>query len=200
MIILHVENSASDRKSLCGLLAVEFLAAWKELSPADTVTHRDLCCDPIVARARQRRDALVDELVEELMVADICLFAIPVYFYTVPPTFKTYVDAIARTGRTFAPGPLGRRSLLQERRVLVLSARAWDDSWYRHRQGWRCYQPYLRTVLSTIGVTDITHVAVTDDPLLDNERGRARKMEEARATVRELAIGWAAAPVAPVGA
>lgn len=111
MNILHVDDSASDRRSLCGLLAGEFLAAWKELRPADTVTHWDLCCDPIVARARQRPDALATEIVDELMMADICLLAIPMYFYTVPPTFKTYVDAIARTGRTFASGPTGEQSL-----------------------------------------------------------------------------------------
>nr|WP_019501999.1 NAD(P)H-dependent oxidoreductase [Pseudanabaena sp. PCC 6802] len=44
---------------------------------------------------------LSDELVDEFLAADRCLFSVPMYNFSVPSNFKAYIDQIVRVGRTF---------------------------------------------------------------------------------------------------
>jgi FMN-dependent NADH-azoreductase len=43
-----------------------------------------------------------DELVEEFIAADRYVFGVPMYNFSVPSTFKAYIDQIVRVNRTFA--------------------------------------------------------------------------------------------------
>jgi FMN-dependent NADH-azoreductase len=43
-----------------------------------------------------------DQLVDEFLAAELYVIGIPMYNFSVPSTFKAYIDQIVRIGRTFA--------------------------------------------------------------------------------------------------
>ncbi len=95
------------------------METWKQAHPSDTVTYRDLGHNPIphleepwIAAAftppEQRTPELwqaikfSDLLVDELLAADIYVLGVPMYNFSVPSSFKAYIDQIVRIGRTVA--------------------------------------------------------------------------------------------------
>ena len=54
--------------------------------------------------------ALSDALIDDVMAADVIPPGVPMPDYSVPASFKAWIDQIARAGRTFSysdPGPKG---------------------------------------------------------------------------------------------
>ena len=43
-----------------------------------------------------------DDLVDEFLAADRCVFSVPIHNFSMPSNFKAYIDQIVRVGRTFA--------------------------------------------------------------------------------------------------
>ncbi|HAG81666.1 MAG TPA: FMN-dependent NADH-azoreductase, partial [Cyanobacteria bacterium UBA12227] len=41
-----------------------------------------------------------DELVDEFLAADRCVFSVPMYNFSIPSNFKAYIDQVVRVGRT----------------------------------------------------------------------------------------------------
>lgn len=91
----------------------EFVEQWKQAHPADTVTYRDIGRNPIphvdepwIAAAfsppeqhtpeRQEAIRLSDRLVDELLTADIYIMGVPMYNFSVPSSFKAYIDQICQ--------------------------------------------------------------------------------------------------------
>ena len=46
---------------------------------------------------------LSDELIGELQAADVYVFGVPMYNFSVPSVFKAYIDQVVRAGVTFNP-------------------------------------------------------------------------------------------------
>lgn len=183
--LLHIDASPRSDRSHSRVLTKEFIDAWLESHPIDTVAYRDVGHFPpphvdeawIAAaftipeeRTQQMREALEisDNLVDELLTSDTLIFGLPMYNFGVPSTFKAYIDQIVRIGRTFDfhPDDLDQpyKPLVHGKRVFVMVATGASGyeggdalSHLNH------LEPYLRTVFSHIGVTDLTFVYVGDD-------------------------------------
>lgn len=73
------------------------------------------------------RLALSDELVDEVIAADIIVLGAPMYNYGMPTALKGWIDHIARIGRTFsfdlARGDTPIEPILSGKRLVVLSSR-----------------------------------------------------------------------------
>jgi FMN-dependent NADH-azoreductase len=169
--ILHIDSSPRSERSISRLLTKEFITAWKQAYPSDTVTYRDLgrhFIPPIdeawVAAAFSRSKELSpqleaalkisDELIDELLAANLCVFGVPMYNYSIPANFKAYIDQIVRVKRTFTIGQDGYKGLVKDKKILVVTTRGGTYS----NSPLDFQEPYLKAIFELIGITDITFI------------------------------------------
>ncbi len=136
----------------------------------DKLTVRDLAANPLpvldfaVATAlratedlSQEQQAVVDlsdTLIEEVKAADTLVIAAPMYNFTIPTQLKNWIDLIARAGVTFKYTENGVQGLIEGKKAIVVTTRGGihKDSPTDN------VTPYLRTVLSFVGITDVEFV------------------------------------------
>jgi FMN-dependent NADH-azoreductase len=169
--ILHIDSSPRGERSISRTLTGEFLSAWKQIHPGDTVTYRDIGRYPVppideswIAASFSPPDQITpelatalhisNELIDELLAAELYVFGIPMYNYSIPANFKAYIDQIVRVRRTFVVSENGYEGLLKGKRILVITTRGGSYS-----AGSLDFQePYLRAVFELIGITDMTFI------------------------------------------
>jgi FMN-dependent NADH-azoreductase len=174
MNILQINSSARADGSQSSRLAsriVERVQASLSDPSAATVTVRDLGRTPhpelnesalqaLFTPESQRtpeqaaRVALDDALIAELKAADVVVLGVPMYNFGVPAPLKNWIDAIARVKVTFQYTANGPEGLLQGKKVYIALTRGGQ---YRNTPS-DTQVPYLRTVLSFLGMTDIQFV------------------------------------------
>ena len=101
---------------------------------------------------------LSDELIAEVEAADILVIGAPMHNFGISSALKTWIDHIARAGKTFQYTESGPVGLLTGKKVFVLSARGGDYSESSPAHGMDQQEPYLKTVLGFIGLTDVTFI------------------------------------------
>ena len=113
-------------------------------------------------RTPEQTKALIlsDVLIDELLAADVIVFAVPMHNFGPPSTLKAWVDHVVRIGRTVAyssqKGPEGM--LNGKRAILVLaSGGVYSDGPAKPLD---FQEPYLRAILGFIGLTDVDAVRV----------------------------------------
>ncbi len=114
--ILHIDSSPRGERSISRTLTREFISAWKQIHPSDTVTYRDIGRYPVppideswIAASFSPPDQITpelatalnisNELIDELLAAELYVFGIPMYNYSIPANFKAYIDQIVRVRR-----------------------------------------------------------------------------------------------------
>lgn len=121
-------------------------------APADQLTIEQL-----------QKTLLSDQLIAELEAADVIVIGSPMHNFTIASGLKTYLDQVARAGRTFQytpeTGPVG---LLKNKKVYVLSSRGGNYSSRSPYAELNHESTYLQTVLGFIGLTDVTFIAAED--------------------------------------
>ena len=139
-ILLHIDSSPMLETSVTRRLTVHFVRRWREHVAAGSIIRRDLGHAPpphpdaltlqsaaLPASARDPRQqaaaAHADELLEELEAADVVLIGAPMYNFSVPSSLKAWFDLVSRPGRTFRYGPSGHEGLLQDKTIVVVTAR-----------------------------------------------------------------------------
>lgn len=204
--LLHIDSSPRDERSHSRRFTREFIEAWKQAHPADTVTYRDIGRNPVphvdepwiaaaYAPPEQRTPELweairiSDQLVDEVLAADVYVIGVPMYNYSIPSAFKAYIDQIVRIGRTFefepeiAANPY--KSLVLGKKMFIITARGSSGYGSGDRYEKLNYQdPYLRTIFGFIGITDITFIHVENDEL--GGTSLAQSIAAARTQVAQL--------------
>ena len=100
------------------------------------------------------RVALDDALIAEVLAAEVIVLGVPMYNLGVPVQFKSWIDAIARSGVTFRYTANGPEGLLKGKKVYVGLARGGR---YRDTP-FDTQVPYLKTVLGFLGITDVQFI------------------------------------------
>lgn len=183
--LLHIDSSPRSERSRSRSLTREFVEQWKQVHPGDTVTYRDIGRNPVphvdepwIAAAftppEQRTPELwqairtSDQLVDEFLAADVYVIGVPMYNFSVPSTFKAYIDQIVRMERTVAFEPDDSanvfKPLVLGKKMFVIEARG--DSGFQpggRYEKMNHHDPYLVTVFGFIGITDITFIHVEND-------------------------------------
>jgi FMN-dependent NADH-azoreductase len=164
---------------------------WSQVEPTARVIYRDVGSNPPSpvsgdwisaaftpehARDASMREVLAksDELVEELLAADVIVAGVPMYNFGPPAQFKAYIDNIVRVGKTFgfdrgrAGDPYWPLLAEQGKRLVILSSRG--D--YGYEMGERIadrnhVEASVRTAFAYIGITQSWHVAVEYDEFGD---------------------------------
>ena len=131
-----------------------------------------------------------DELIDELIISDRLVFAVPMYNFSIPSTFKAYIDNLVRVGRTFGVTEDGGfTGLLKHKKVLVITTSGaiyGEGSPIAHLDH---QEPYLRTVLGFMGLEDI-HFVRADGLDFSEKEYRDTSLNEAQTQLRDLATTW----------
>lgn len=192
--LLHIDASARPSSSKTHAhgshsrrLTERFVAQWRAQRPGDPVLYRDLGQSPpkpvtgawiqaAFTKPEQREVWMnevlheSDQLVDELLRADIIIAGVPMYNFGVPAQFKAYIDNIVRVGRTFGfdrnrPGdPYWPLLSGMNKRLVILTSRG--DHGYD--PGGRIahmnhVEPAIRTAFGYIGITRVEAIAVECD-------------------------------------
>ena len=197
--ILYLTASARGEASHSRQISGEFLQAWLQAHPGDTVTTRDLSQQDIphvteefigamYTPAEARTDAqkqlltLSDTLIGELKAADVYVFGIPMYNFSVPAVFKAYIDQIARVNETWTPSYEG---LLKNKKAFIVTARGGGGYGPGEvRAAANFEDPYIQTVLGFVGVTDVSLVHINNTA---NGEEAPKSLAAAREQIRTLA-------------
>jgi len=100
-----------------------------------------------------------EKLIRELESSDIVVIATPMHNFTVPSALKAWIDHIVRVRRTFDLTADGKAGTLRDRPVFVAVSSGGRYSGERARQP-DFLTPYLKAILSTIGLHDLTFFSV----------------------------------------
>ncbi len=172
--ILHVSSSVRSTGSISRQLSNEFVAKLKAAAAGNTVVERDLTAHPVPHLTEQMMGAyftpaeqrsaeqietvkLSDNLVAELMAADVVVIAAPMYNFSVSSTLKAWIDHIARAGLTFKYGANGPEGLVKGKKFYVFTSRGGVYS-EGPAKVMDFHETYLRAVFGFLGITDITFI------------------------------------------
>jgi FMN-dependent NADH-azoreductase len=106
--------------------------------------------------AQAKAVATSSELIAELFAADVIVIGAPMYNFSIPSSLKAWVDHIAIGGKTFSYTAEGRpQGLVTGKKVFIVASRggAYSEG---PMAAFNFQDPYLRTVLGFLGMTDIT--------------------------------------------
>jgi FMN-dependent NADH-azoreductase len=183
--LLHIDTSARRARSHSRNLTRRFVDTWMHTHPDTLVTYRDLGHEPpphvdeawieaAFTRPPERTPRMnaalrtSDELVDELLRADVLVLGVPMYNFSIPSTLKAYIDQIVRVGRTFLfePEDTARpyKPLVHGKQAFILTARG--DTGYlpgEPNAGMNHLDPYLRTIFGFIGIADLDFVHIDND-------------------------------------
>ena len=191
--ILEVSASARADGSMSRLLTRDLLEALEDRFGDTTVTRRNVAeglpfvdADWVVAtntpeedrsEAQRRKLAFSDELVAELMAADILVIGAPIYNFSVPASLKAWIDLIARVRLTFRYTDKGPVGLLEGKKAYILS----PSGGVPVGSPVDFATPYLRHALGFVGITDVQIIGAQGA-----DRGNDQALDDARARIAEL--------------
>jgi FMN-dependent NADH-azoreductase len=206
--ILHIDSSPNISQSGSRLLTREFVAAYVHDFRESVVVYRDLAT---------QRPALVDEqwvaanftppelrtpemhavlgpsdaLIDELLAAELLVIGAPMHNFGISTLLKSYIDQVVRVGRTFQFTPEGPRGLIPNKRVVVFTTRGSDYS--GPMAAFDFQEPYLRTLFSFLGMTDVTCVNCNGMDMGNREQA----LDVARQTIVTLVANTRGMPIVP---
>jgi FMN-dependent NADH-azoreductase len=168
--LLNIHASLAGQNAASSVLADRFAANWLEKNPQSRVVNRDLAADPVPHLTAERFQSFLtpadartaeqhsiaaysDALIEEIQAADVIVFAIPMYNFSVPSTVRAYFDHIARAGVTFRYTATGPEGLIKGKKVYVFITRGGVYPAAADTQ-----TPYLRQFLGFLGMTDVEFI------------------------------------------
>ena len=172
--LLQIDSSGKSTFSVTQPLTSYFAQKWQQANPSGKVVYRHLgdsnlqFLNPEIItgfntpaeKLTDEQKALLkqsDELLAELDEADVYLFGVPMYNFSVPAVFKAYIDLVVRAGKTFSYATGAPKGLLKNKKLIVITASGADYS-AAPMQAMDFVEPYLRALMGFLGVSDITFI------------------------------------------
>jgi FMN-dependent NADH-azoreductase len=158
-------------------LSARFVEHWKQAHPDGKVITRDLTTSnlrPVTAewvaaaytppetRTADQKEALSlsDALLADLQEADEYVIALPMHNFNVSSLIKLWIDQVVRVGVTFKYVGSEPKGLLEGKKATVITAAAGVYGAGTATASLNFAEPYMKTILGFIGVTDVAfHVA-----------------------------------------
>ncbi|SDP56309.1 FMN-dependent NADH-azoreductase [Phyllobacterium sp. OV277] len=174
--ILLVTSSPRGAASHSTAVATEFANKLQRATPGSQIVTRDLASHPlphidaeytagiytpVEARTleQQRAVAISDKAVDELFAADSIVISTGFINFSISSTLKSWIDHIARAGKTFSYGEDGPKGLVTGKKVylVIASGGVYSEG---PASGMDYATPYLKSVLGFLGMTDIDVVRI----------------------------------------
>jgi Acyl carrier protein phosphodiesterase len=142
--------------------------------------------------AQQAALKVSDELIAELMNADLILITTPMHNFSIPSTLKAYIDQVVRVGKTISSTYVPQ---LNNKKTLVITAKGDLYPENTPQKARDFVEPYLKLILGFIGLKNVTFINAEGLNHGDDAREKALKnaKDEIQKTVAQLTIE----PVAP---
>lgn len=173
---LLVTSSPRGAASHSTRIATDLAARLQEANPASRLVVRDLAASPLPyidpdyytgiytpAEARTPRQAEVvgvsDEVLDQVLDADTIILATGLINFNISSTLKSWIDHVARAGRSFSYGENGPKGLVTGKKVYIVLASGGIYSEGAAVQMDHAV-PYLRSVLGFLGMTDVEVIRV----------------------------------------
>lgn len=172
MKILHLISSPRNGASVSIKLGNAIVDQLQSKYPDSSVTTRNLVTSsfphleeahltsfftPPESRSVAQAEAVKhsDEAIAELMAADTIVIGVPMYNFSIHSTLKAWIDHIMRAGLTFSYSAEGVEGLVKGKKVYLAIA---TGGVYREgpMKAADFTEPYLKSILNFIGITDIT--------------------------------------------
>lgn len=171
--LLEIDSSPLGERSISRQLTREFVAHWKQAHPDGLVIKRDLnatSIPPIDApwitssytpedqRTPEQRNllGLSDTLISELQAADHYVIGVPMHNFSIPSVLKLWIDQIARANKTFSYANGRPEGLLKGKKATIIISSGGNYDAGTAMESFNFVEPYLRTVLGFLGVTETT--------------------------------------------
>ncbi|MCF6289313.1 MAG: NAD(P)H-dependent oxidoreductase [Proteobacteria bacterium] len=166
--VLHIDSSGRNQESVTRQISKIIVNQLTLKFPNTVVVSRDIAHDMQFVdeqwigasftqadeRTNEQNIKLLDSdtLINELQAADYIVIGSPIYNFSIPASFKAWIDMVARAGVTFKytnDGPVG---LLRNKKVYIAMASGGIEigKEYDFASG------YLKHVLSFLGILDVT--------------------------------------------
>lgn len=156
-------------------MADKFQSQWKKVNTGGQVIIRDIINDPIphISEATisgfytptdeltadlKQATSLSNQLIAELKGTDHLLISSPMYNFGVPSALKAWIDQIVRVNQTFGVGEEGFFGMVENVKAYVITAAGAVYHTSEDMKVLDFVQPYLKTVLGLIGITDVTFI------------------------------------------
>jgi FMN-dependent NADH-azoreductase len=204
--LLHLDTSPLA-SSISRELTREFVSNWKASHPEGQVIDRDLAADPAKpldqawiyaaftpeAERQPEQKALLaysEKSIAELEQADEYVIGVAMHNFSIPSVLKLWIDQVVRAGRTFAYGGAeGPKGLLSGKKATVLVATGGVYDVGTPYAALNFIDPYLRTILGWMGITDIKFVtAGGTQKLMSGTVDRGQFLQPHLEQVRSIAI------------
>lgn len=134
--------------------------------------------------------AFSEKTIDELHQASHILIASPMHNFSIPWTFKAYIDLIVRAGKTFSFDPQKGPSPLLDRskKLLLVRSSAFDYKSGTPSESFDLMLPYLKLVFGFMGVTNLEIVDAFNQ-WAGVEAAEASR-EQASSRLAELSARW----------
>jgi FMN-dependent NADH-azoreductase len=173
-ILLLTSSPRTDSQST--RVAVELAQKLQAQKPRSIIVHRDLAAQPLphiddlfAAAIRKPADARTpeeaeaaaksDELVKELLAADLLVISTGLINFNIYSSLKTWIDYVVRAGLTFKYTEGGPVGLATDKKTYIVLA---SGGIYSEGPAAPMNHagPYLESVLGFMGITDIETIYV----------------------------------------
>lgn len=201
MNILHLDAGLFGDHSVSRIVSQAIVDQLLTAHPGARVVRRDLAdsapahlTGAVLATpaeqatgAVQAEQALSAELIAELLAADTIVIGAPMYNFSIPTQLKAWFDRVLKAGVTFRYTDKGPVGLAGGRSVIVASSRGGT---YGDHSPMDFQEPYLKTLLGFIGLTDVA--VIRAEGVAMGEEPRQAAIAAALAAVAALAPRTAA--------
>jgi FMN-dependent NADH-azoreductase len=174
--ILLIESSPRGSDSYSHQAARSIVNELQTRNPGAKIVVRDLGQNPpphvglpfitgMYAAPEQRTPdqteslAYSDTLIDEILGADTVVLAVPMHNLGISSRIKAWIDHVVRVGRTFSYGADGPQGLVKDKSAILVLASGGVYS-NGSMKAFDFVEPYLRTFLGFIGITDVDVVRV----------------------------------------
>lgn len=204
METLLVLDTSPRKDAASRSLTDQFISAWVAKHPDGRVIHRDIGGNPpehlddeLIDALRRNPDSLNDRqtaaiaasdaMIDEMIEADTIVVGAPMHNFTITGALRTWIDHIARPGKTFGYDPAtGPHGLLDDKPVYVVSTRGGQygdgDPTDPHPADFQT--GYLRHIFGFIGLGNVNIIAANGldmgpEPRAEGLAAAAEKIEAA---------------------
>ena len=169
--VLRIDSSGRVQNSVTRQLADRLITQLHRKGHEIQVTTRDVAqgipfvneewinanfTDPAQRSAEQRAAlAYSDELVQEIMHADVLVIGAPIYNFGIPAALKAWIDMIARARLTFRYSENGPVGLITGKQAFVITASGCTPIGSELDFA----SAYLRHALAFVGITQVETIA-----------------------------------------
>lgn len=202
--VLHIVAAPrAEGVSRTRKVAAAFFDAYRAVHAQDRIETLDLFTatlpemDAVGVEAKfknQRREEMegavrerwqeIDRVVAQFLSADKYVFTAPMWNFGIPYRLKHYFDVIVQAGRTFRYVSGKPEGLAAGRPAALLTSRGGVYSPGSPGEALNQQEPYLRTILGFIGITDLRVVAFEGTDSRGADERLAAALEQARALAR----------------